>query len=103
MKYIFTPYDAALDAGIITNTTTRRLNDDQTKVILCETDLIDYKPLIEVSLVVSDREGNNTTVIDKRFAKTVQEKAKVLGAIVMTADEARDEVKKPEWNLNNIE
>lgn len=101
MKYIFTPYNTALDAGIIKEDTTRRTNSDKTKVILSETDLADYSPLIEVTLTASDKEGNNTTVIDKRFAKTLQEKAKVLGAIVMTADEAMYEVRKPEWNLDN--
>lgn len=101
MKYIFTPYNTALDAGIIKEDTTRRTNSDKTKVILSETDLVDYSPLIEVTLTAIDKEGNNTTVTDKRFAKTLQEKAKVLGAIVMTADEARYEVRKPEWNLDN--
>ena len=101
MKYIFAPYNAALDAGIITEDTTRRMNDNKTKVILSETDLTNYAPLIEVLLEVNDEEGNNTTVLDKRFAKTIHEKAKALGAIIMTADEARYEVGKPEWNLNN--
>lgn len=89
MFYIFTPYQAALDARLVTELTTRRVNNDKTTVILHERDYDKYMPMI----VAEEDSGDRT----ERYAKSLQEKVVLIGGIIMTSEEALKEVTKEEW------
>lgn len=89
MFYIFTPYQAALDARLVTELTTRRVNNDRTTVILHEQDYDKYTPMIVVE------EDSDTRT--ERYAKDLKEKVSLLGGIIMTREEALKEVTKEEW------
>lgn len=96
--YIVTPYQAALEAGLITEDTTRRVNNDKTKVILNSQDFATYKPLIKETAKVQDPitlEETETEV--ERFADSLEEKARNIGATIMTHSEILQEIQKQEW------
>lgn len=90
MLYIFTPYQAALDARLITELTTRRVNNDRTTVILHEQDYDKYTPMI---LIKEDGSEAET----ERYTNNLKEKTDLLGGIIMTRDEALKEITKEEW------
>lgn len=95
--YIFTPYQAALDARLITELTTRRVNNDKSTVILHDRDYDNFKPMIKVSVPVTNEEGSETASETERYAETLEEKAGLLGAVIMDQQQALQEVTKPEW------
>lgn len=97
MQYIFTPYQAALDAKLITELTTRRVNNDKTVVILHDRDYDHYNPMIKVTDVVTGDDGEEVDVSTERYAESLEEKAESLGATIMTKDEALKELTKPGW------
>lgn len=97
MKYIFTPYQAALDARLITELTTRRVANDKSVVILHERDYANFKPMIEVPGEEETEEGAKSMARTERYAETLEEKVVLLGGTILNQDEALKEITKPEW------
>lgn len=96
--YIVVLFQKALEAGLITENTTRRTNADRTKVILSYMDFQTWKPTIKASYLEEMTQENVTT---ERYATTLEEKVQLLGGMILTQEQALKEVSKPEWN--NIE
>lgn len=89
MKYIFVPYQKALEAGLINSfTEERRVNNDHTKILLHEGDFSSYKPMITV-----DVDGNRV----EKYADTLEEKVRTVEGVIMDQKEAIKEITKPEW------
>lgn len=95
--YIFTPYQAALDARLITELTTRRANNDKSTVILHDRDYDNFKPMIKALNHSTNEEGSEMISETERYAETLEEKAELLGAVIMDQQQALQEITKPEW------
>lgn len=92
--YIITPYQTAMEAGLITEKTTRRTNADRTKVILNAQDFATFRPMITVKETLAET-GEETTT--ERYANTIEEKAQYLGAVIMSHEQILKEITKQEW------
>lgn len=104
MMYILTPYQAALDARLVTKLTTRLRNNDNTIVLLHQNDFDNYTPMIEIPTEVENEEGVKTFVAIERYANDLEEKVATLlpdgvnpGSVILTNDQAQVELTKPEW------
>ena len=101
--YIITPYQKAIDEGLITADTTRRVNNTQTKVILSYLDYETYKPLMTETITpeATEENPNPEPYTIERYATTLEEKAKYIGATIMTQEQCLKDVQKPEWQPIN--